>query len=227
MGSIHPGAPFEIILDLAKLSDAKVFIETGTYRGTTTRWAASHFESVFTIERAGGLYREFSGGLKSLGNVEPLLGDSKARLPEVVARLDKRNAVFWLDGHWSGGETAGEDDECPLLAELEALSSRHGDIILIDDARLFLFAPPAPHRADQWPTIAEIVNVLPKPPHQPFVQIIDDVIYIVPATNPLKTRLIEYARERFKASLAKGRKRTLGQKLMQRLTGKPKAKSAS
>jgi hypothetical protein len=218
MGMIQPGAPFEIILDLAKLSGATAFIETGTYRGTTTRWAAGHFESVFTMERAEGLYRQHHQALRALGNVEPLYGDSKTLLPEVVPRLGSRPAVFWLDGHWSGGETAGEDDECPVLSELETLSHRQGDVILIDDARLFLSAPPAPHRPDQWPTFLEIAQVLAKQPNQPFVQIIDDVIFIVPATETFKRRLIDYGRERFQALLARGRKRTLAQKFIQRFS---------
>jgi len=228
MGIIHPGAPFEIILDLAKLSGATTFIETGTYRGTTTRGAAGHFESVFTMERAEGLYQQHHQDLRALGNVEPFFGDSKNLLREVVSRLGNQPAVFWLDGHWSGGETAGKNDECPVLSELDTLGHRQGDVILIDDASLFLSAPPLPHQPDQWPTFPEIVNVLPKPPNQPFVQVIDDVIYIVAATKPLKERLIDYARERsqaFSDSLARGRKRTLAQKFVQRFTGKGKTAS--
>jgi hypothetical protein len=220
MGMIHPGAPFEIILDLAKLSGATTFIETGTYHGASTRWAAGHFESVFTMERAEGLYQQHHQALRALGNVEPLLGDSKNLLPKVVPRLANKPAVFWLDGHWSGGETAGEDDECPLLSELETLSQRQGDVILIDDARLFLSAPPAPHRPEQWPTFPEIARLLTKQPNPPFVQIIDDVIFSVPATEALKQRLIDYGRVRskvFEKLLAKGRKRTLIQKFKQRL----------
>ena len=160
--------------------------------------------------------------------MEPLCGDSKILLPQVVSRLGNRPAVFWLDGHWSSGETAGEEDECPLLSELETLSHRQGDVILIDDARLFLSVPPAPYRPDKWPTLPEIARLLTSQPNQPFVQIIDDVIFSVPATEALKERLIDYARVRSKAFeklLARGRRRTLAQKFVQRFTGKPKAGS--
>ncbi|HEV3271364.1 MAG TPA: hypothetical protein VGZ93_04200 [Candidatus Methylacidiphilales bacterium] len=175
---------------------------------------------MFTIERAEGLYREHHEALRALGNVEPLYGDSKDLLPEVVSRLGDKPAIFWLDGHWSGGETAGENDECPLVSELETLSHRRGDVILIDDARLFLSAPPAPHRPEQWPTFAEIAGLLTKQPHQPFIQVIDDVIFSVPGTEALKQRLIDYGRERskvFEKWVAKGRKPTLGQKIKHRL----------
>lgn len=54
------------------------------------------------------------------------------------------NGVFWLDGHWSGGFTAGEADECPLLGELNSLCARTHDIVLIDDARFLNAAPSTP-----------------------------------------------------------------------------------
>jgi hypothetical protein len=220
MGMIQQGAPFEIIADLAKLAGITTFVETGTFQGKTTRWASQHFQSVFTIERAEGLYRQHSAALRALGNVEPLFGDSAKLMPEVVARMGDRPALFWLDGHWSGGETAGEKDECPLIAELETLRPRPNDIILIDDACFFLSAPPAPHDPDQWPTLPDIVRLLTKPSHQPYVQVVDDVIFSVPAEEKIKARLVEYARSRFTAFhqlIAKGKKRTLGQKLQQKL----------
>jgi hypothetical protein len=220
MGMIQQGAPFEIIKDLAKLSGITAFVETGTYHGNTTRWAAQHFDSVFTMEQAEGLYQQHHQELRALGNVEPLYGDSKILLPQVIAKLGGRPALFWLDGHWSGGETAGENDQCPLLSELETLKDRRGDILLIDDASLFLSVPPVPHDPAQWPTLPEIVRLLMKPSGQPYVQIIDDVIFSVPAEEKLKNRLIDYARVRSKAFgklLTRGRRPTLGQKIKLRL----------
>ena len=38
----------------------------------------------------------------------------------------------------------------PLLDELQCLSERCSDIILIDDARFFLSAPLPPHDPQQW-----------------------------------------------------------------------------
>ncbi len=192
MGTAKSGLPKEIILDLAQLSGAKVFVETGTFHGDTTRWAAKHFESVVTIERSESLYQEFSPGLRDLGNVKPLLGDSSTVLPQVVAGLGNQPAVFWLDGHWSFGATAGENHECPLLAELEALANRKGDIILIDDARLFLSAPPVPHDPAQWPTLPQIIFLLMKNSEQLFMQMVDDIIFIVPPEKDIKQHLIEY-----------------------------------
>ena len=48
-------------------------------------------------------------------------------------------ALFWLDGHYSGGETAKGDADSPLREELEAIG-RHPiktHVIPIDDVRSF------------------------------------------------------------------------------------------
>ena len=48
-------------------------------------------------------------------------------------------ALFWLDGHYSGGFTARGDKETPVEAELRAILAHpvKGHVILIDDARCF------------------------------------------------------------------------------------------
>jgi hypothetical protein len=196
MGIVTSGIPSEITLELAKLNNATVFVETGTFQGETTRWAANHFDSVFTIERAESIYRSQKEKLASLAGVKSLHGDSRNVLPSIVAEIGARKAVFWLDGHWSGGETAGADDECPLLDELACLSGRIGDIVLIDDARLFLCAPPQPHKASEWPTISDVVEALLRSHNRPYIQVIDDVIFAIPNEAPLKNCLINYAQER-------------------------------
>ncbi len=192
MGSVTSGIPQTIVGKLAELSKASTFVETGTFRGATTRWASSRFDEVHTIELSPELYAEHHAELQQIDGVHCYQGDSAEVLPTIVAGLTDRPAVFWLDGHWSGGETAGEESECPVMSELECLSGRPHDLILIDDARLFLCAPPAPHRPEQWPTIHEICSCFDL--QATFVQVIDDVIFIIPNQKPLRNALIEYAR---------------------------------
>jgi len=196
MGMVTAGIPGEITLKLARLNNATVFIETGTSHGRTTRWASNHFDSVFTIERAESLYDLHKEELARLKGVKPLLGDSREVLPSIVAEIGDRKAVFWLDGHWCGGQTAGAGDECPLMDELACLSGRMGDIILIDDARYFLCAPPHPHKPLEWPTISDIVEAFSALHRRPYIQIIDDVIFAIPDEDSLKSCLISYAQER-------------------------------
>lgn len=196
MGIVTLGIPQQIVIDLAQLNGSTIFVETGTLHGGTTRWASKHFETVHTIERAEPLYHQHHDELAKIRCVTPHLGDSREILPRIVKDLGEKKAVYWLDGHWSGSETAGEHDECPLLDELTCLSARPDDIILIDDARLFLCAPPPPHDPSQWPTVVEIVDALQKLPKTPFVQIVDDVIFIVPDRDALRNLLVEYAQRR-------------------------------
>lgn len=196
MGIVTFGIPQEITIELARLHGASVFIETGTFHGVTTKWASTHFESVHTIERAEYLYNLHCKELAQARSITPHLGDSREILPKILEGIGDQKCVFWLDAHWSGGETAGKNDRCPLLGELACLTSRHDDMILIDDARYFLCAPPVAHKAAQWPTIPEIVSALPKGEKAPFVQIVDDVIFVIPRKDALENSLVEYARRR-------------------------------
>jgi len=197
--AVSSGFPARIALALAKLSGATVFVETGTYQGATARWAAEYFASVYTIERAEPLFKAHSRALRALDNVEPLLGDSREVLRKIIPGLQGQRAVVWLDGHWSGGETAGAGEECPLIGELEMMASRAHDVIFIDDARLFLCAPPPPHDPRQWPTITEVVAALTAAGPRRYVQIVDDVIIAVPDVSELRNCLTSYARARAEA----------------------------
>jgi hypothetical protein len=193
------GIPKEIVIALAKINNSTVFVETGTFHGETTKWASDYFEAAHTIERAESLYRMHRDELAGIRGVTPHLGDSRTILPKILNVIGARRAIFWLDGHWSGGETSGANDECPLLDELACLADRTDDIILIDDARLFLSVPPSPHDPGHWPTILDISAVLVHSSRLPFVQVFDDVIFIVPDKPELQQLLTDYSRRRSSA----------------------------
>lgn len=197
MGIVTMGVPEQIVTELATLNNSTIFVETGTYRGGTTRWAAQHFRAVHTVERSEELFGAESAALTQLAGVSPHLGDSRDVLPKILEEIGDHSAVFWLDSHWSGGITAGVDDECPVIDELAILSGRVDDIILIDDARLFLCAPPAPHNPRQWPTISDIVEASSiQLGGRRFVQVVDDVIFIIPDKEELRDHLISYSQSR-------------------------------
>lgn len=195
MGMINFGIPEKIVLDLCAAHDVSVFVETGTYQGATAKWASAHFDQVHTIERSVSLFDNYGKPLSSLNGVTAYCGDSRDILPSIVNSIGNKRAIYWLDSHWFGGETAGEEDQCPLLGELACLLERGQDIILIDDARLILAAPPMPHKPSHWPTIADVIMALPVAP-KPYVQVIDDVIFILPNEEPIKSRLIQYSKRR-------------------------------
>lgn len=180
MGSVTLGAPQAQTLALQAEHDIHLFIETGTYKAGTTRWAAQHFDRVITIEGYEPRYARFiASGVPE--NVTAVFGDSRFKLAEVLRSINER-ALYWLDAHWCGeGATDSGGDECPLREELDAILAHEAQtgvqhILLIDDARLFTAPPPYPHDPAQWMTYAEIVNLFPA--RRVFIQ--DDVIFILP-----------------------------------------------
>lgn len=183
MGNVRLGVDPEKTLALRDQYGIKLFVETGTYKGGTTRWALPHFDKVVTIEgyaaRYGALVNDRS--LSGAKNLAMLYGDSRTEL-RLALELVEAPAVLWLDAHWCGpGAHDCAGDECPLREELNAvLSSAHAErhVVMIDDARLFLAPPPYPHDPAQWMTMAEITAMLA--PRR--ITVVDDVIY----ADPLK-----------------------------------------
>lgn len=188
MGVINFSIPESLVLNLVKNNNVKNFIETGTYKGNSSFWAAKHFDNVFTIELNKELYEETSSRKDAPKNITFLQGNSKVVLPELVNTLDGQS-IFWLDGHWCMG-AGGKEDECPLMNELMAISKTKDSIILIDDARCFLGPLPPPHNANDWPRIDEIFSLI----HNYFPDytstIVEDVIVAVPAS--VKQNLDDY-----------------------------------
>jgi hypothetical protein len=177
---VSQGLPRDLVLKLRDALGAGTFVETGTFMGGTTRWAAAYFSKVVTIEASAEIRRKAMDQFAGINNIEFLHGDSEALLPGVVGALHGP-AIFWLDGHWSGGETAGEGKECPILGELAAIeASPYEHVVLIDDARLFMAPPPYPHKRDHWPDIQEVLAATARIRGNPRVKIIMDNIIAVP-----------------------------------------------
>lgn len=156
-------------------------IETGTYRGRGTRLLAEVFPRVTTIEISAELARAAAERLVGVAGVEVRQGSSRDVLPELID--ESQPTLYWLDGHWSGGVTGGADDECPVIAEIDAIAGGHtDDCLLIDDARLFLAPPPPPHRAEAWPTYREIEDAVHRTRPDHMVAVAHDVVVVVPSS---------------------------------------------
>jgi hypothetical protein len=160
MGLINFGVPEREAEYLKNSLKLDVFVEGGTYKGGTAKSMSNKFKKVYTIEKSDVMYDIAKENLKNISNVSMLKGDTREHLSGILENND--NILFWLDSHWSGGDTYGEEDECPLLEELEIIFQYHKNfVILIDDARLFLAPPPLPHKFKNWQTITDIVQVMP------------------------------------------------------------------
>lgn len=176
MGIHRFGAPWDEIRYLAGEMSLQTFVEGGTFKGETAREAARRFPRVITIERSDAMFAVAREALSACDNVHLLQGDTRTHLPAIAATNDR--ILYWLDAHWSGGETYGRGDECPLLEELRPIFASGRDCaILVDDARLFMGPPPKPHAVDQWPTLKEIVEAIPDD-WQLIVH--EDVVYLLP-----------------------------------------------
>jgi hypothetical protein len=146
-------------------------IETGTHTGGTAVLLAARFASVTSIELSAELHAAAQASLASVPNLTLLAGSSP-----VVRRALKRpsgGALFWLDAHWSGHDTAGIDDPCPAVEEIRAIGAGHADdCLLIDDARLF-------NSAD-WPLLIDVMTTLKALRPEHHVTVVHDLIVAVP-----------------------------------------------
>jgi hypothetical protein len=187
------GVPTGLVLAIRQKFQSNCFVETGTYQGATAVWAGSVFPQVFTIEGSEELHAQALAKFSRFTNIQFLRGESPAVLKQIAPSIPDR-AIYWLDAHWSGGITHGQESECPLLEEIRVIDSRPSNpFILIDDARLFLAPPPLPHKADQWPDIATIVETLRAKDKSRYIVIVEDLIIAVPAAA--RDLVIQYARQ--------------------------------
>lgn len=180
MGIITSGPPTELVLRLKEEFSISDFVETGTFSGGTSTWAASHFEQVTTIENSRKIYEQTVARHGHIPNIKFLMGNSKDLLESVVTTLETP-AIFWLDSHWCGGDSYGEQEQCPLLEEIAILNaSPVNHFLLIDDARLFTSPPPRPHQVEDRPPIDQVIQNIKAGPHDKYIVIIQDVILVVP-----------------------------------------------
>lgn len=175
MGTVDPG----FALDLRNALNLSRAVETGTFQGVTARSLADIFMDVVTIELSPEIQAAAAQGLSDLPNVRSVQGHSGALLREVAHAATP--TLYFLDGHWSGGDTAGVEDECPVLDEIAAIGSGHpNDCLIVDDARLFTSSPPPPHRAEQWPSLLQVFDALRALHPTHLITVLDDQIIAVP-----------------------------------------------
>jgi hypothetical protein len=123
---------------LMRYAHGRVFIETGTYQGDTVQKALdAGFKRVYSIELSRQLHKRAVSRFANRPEVTLVQGGSETELPKILQKLDER-AVFWLDGHASGPDSASGDVPVPLYFELAAIRAHpvRSHTILIDDTRL-------------------------------------------------------------------------------------------
>jgi len=137
--SLIDGALKSDLLQMLKSHfNIEVFIESGTYLGNTTFYAADLFNEIHTIELSADLFYKAKERFKEKENVFIYQGDSSEILHTLLPKISSR-ILFYLDGHYSGGNTAQGSSNTPIMRELQAIrdSNKGNAVILIDDIRCF------------------------------------------------------------------------------------------
>lgn len=146
-GHPHPAphrAKRKAVREYAHKYGTRILVETGTRYGDMIHAMLPYFDRLISIELGEDLFETAQQRFAREPKVELLLGDSAQKLPELLPTLSEP-VLFWLDGHYSGGDTAKGNQATPISEELSAILKRaHDDpqgvgrsVILIDDARCF------------------------------------------------------------------------------------------
>lgn len=158
----HSYMKFLMIDRVRRATGSKTFVETGTYLGGTAFRCSRVFERVYTIELDAAIAAKARRNLSSRSNVRLIEGDAVPELRTLLERGDVDNAVVFLDGHFSGGETALGDAPEPAVDAVELLG-RHRDriaAVIVDDFRTFGVEAGTPPKSQ---LIASIEKHLPHP----------------------------------------------------------------
>lgn len=175
---LPPSGKIISILSYVQKYKVKYFIETGTYLGDTVDVVAKYGQqfglTAYTIELSQLLYENALNRFSQQKNVYCLNGDSKDLLPNIIEKIDGP-AIFWLDGHYSGGVTACGEKTTPILEELNAIfaSGRKDHVILIDDIRLF-------GTEEGYPDISEITGMIASNMPESKISILNDILRVTP-----------------------------------------------
>ncbi|MDR1516902.1 MAG: hypothetical protein LBS52_02185 [Dysgonamonadaceae bacterium] len=165
----------DVIRHYQRQSGYNVLVETGTYTGEMIYMQRKNFKSLHSIELADYYYTRAVERFKKYKHIKIWHGDSARILPSVLSEINE-NVIFWLDGHYSGGVTAGNnpgEKKCPLFSELEAIYPHGGNpIILIDDARHFV-------GKDDYPSIEELKSFLDDKGRKYSFEVETDIIRII------------------------------------------------
>jgi hypothetical protein len=179
-------AKYKMLKSYLKKLRLETVVETGTYLGDFVAYMAGSAKNVYSIEISNPLFNAAKKRFQRSPGIHLELGDSAIILPRILAIVDAPS-LFWLDAHFSGGITLGDENKSPIMDELRIIlehSIRHGfdHLVMIDDARDFI-------GKSGYPAISDI-NYLVKNsiPHW-VVSVHDDMIQVC---NSEVQRQIDY-----------------------------------
>lgn len=193
MGAVTFSLDPRLVVSLQSSLSLSVLVETGTFKGDTVARFESCFSKVFSIELSEVLWFDAAKRFAQYQHIQILQGSSSDKLHELVPELQNSAVLYWLDAHWCiASNTVGQSSQCPLLEELQAIGKLNSEsVLLIDDARLFIAPPLAPHEISQWPSFHQIVSCLLSMSNGHELIVVNDVIAFIP--NKAKSAIVSYA----------------------------------
>lgn len=129
------------------------FIETGTFLGDTIFNVEPYFDKLYTVEYSEKYYNNTKN--RYHGNkIQFLLGDSSFIFEDLLPKITDK-IIFFLDGHYSGGDTGQSIKDCPLEEEITHIHNlfQNEAIIIIDDFRLFGLDKSSGKLGEDWSKI--------------------------------------------------------------------------
>jgi hypothetical protein len=162
-----------VIREYASRFGLRVLVETGTYLGDTVAANLEVFGRIYSIELSDELYENAVTRFRRCRHVKLLHGNSGEMLPDVIQEI-RVPTLFWLDGHYSGYNTAKGPTETPIYEELRAIFGHpsRNHVILIDDARCFT-------GKDDYPTLPELRQIIRECDADASFDVEHDIIRIV------------------------------------------------
>jgi hypothetical protein len=195
MGAVTFSIDPRLIAALVDHLPFDIFVETGTFQGETINVIKHYFKQIYSIELSPHYYEKAASKFANDSNVTLMNMDSPSALNRIIPNIQNRPVIFWLDAHWCVADaTAGELSQCPLLAELKAINTLNPQsMIIIDDARLFLATPQAPHETSNWPNFHSIIQTLFELSSEHRVSVVNDCILFFPLS--VEDQIKKYAQE--------------------------------
>lgn len=163
-----------VVKEYGKKYAISTLVETGTYNGDMINAMKKVFKKIYSIELGKSLYLDACARFKDYPHIVLINGDSGFELKKLLTSIDNP-CVFWLDAHYSAGNTAKGGIETPIIQELETifLHSIKKHIVLVDDARLFT-------GENDYPTIDMLKSFISSKNTNVKMEVIDDITRITP-----------------------------------------------
>jgi hypothetical protein len=163
-----------VLREYSKNYGLKLLVETGTFLGDMVDAMRNDFDRIYSIELSKDLHERAVKRFQGIHTIELIHGDSGSELEKLINKIHQP-ALFWLDSHYSAGETAKGAKDTPIIEELQHIfnAADLGHVIIIDDARSFGTDP-------AYPTIEEVSKFVVSKRSNVVVVVKDDSIRIVP-----------------------------------------------